>query len=233
MVSDSLFKADLEALRGRAYQALVTNQFMIQDVSLGEKIRFYPNTFNTFWDGVAEVLQRDRANNNRAQMYEYYDAYTPEEWIAIMERWASANITDFVSDINNDEIFSIKTSKGNENILDEFLTALNSQMTNALFKDSENRADLIIDFLQDKAQEFTDTFGMDGTELIYSILSGLKKEEAQRLGGPKPVTATAEVLEKNDEEVIDELDFLDDDIDEVFNLEELEEELDLDDLNLD
>lgn len=116
---------------------------------------------------------------------------------------------------------------------DEFLTALNSQMTNVLFKDSENRADLLIDFLENKLQEFTDTFGMDGTELINSILSGLKKEEEVRLGKPKTKSATAQVVEQTDEEVIDDLDFLDDDIDEVLNLKKLEKELDLDDLNLD
>ena len=80
MVSDSLFRENMSTLKDKAYQALAAKQFMIEDTSLGEEIRI-DGVFNKFWDAVEEVLQRDRANNNRAQMYEYYDSFTPEQWI--------------------------------------------------------------------------------------------------------------------------------------------------------
>jgi hypothetical protein len=153
------------------------------------------------------------------------------DWLASFETWLNAKTEEEQNEIREGTAGSSEESGTKSN--DEFLTALNSQMTNVLFKDSENRADLLIDFLEDKLQEFTDTFGMDGTELINSILSGLKKEEEVRLGKPKTKSAAAQVVEQTDEEIIDDLDFLDDDIDEVFNLEEIEEELDLDDFKLD
>jgi hypothetical protein len=219
MVSDSLFKADLEALYRKAYGPIV-------------QTAMYPRWgFKQYWEFVTKTLEEDRKRTQSDFYTEMYKEYTSQDWIKAFERWLNARTDEERENALRETGASNEESASEPN--DDFLTALNSKMNDAIFKESENRADLIIDFLQDKAQEFTDAFGMDGTELIYSILSGLKKEEAQRLGGPKPVTATAEVLEKTDEEVIDELDFLDDDIDEVFNLEELEEELDLDDLNLD
>ena len=146
MVSDSLFRENMSTLKDKAYQALAAKQFMIEDTSLGEEIRI-DGVFNTFWDAVEEVLQRDRANNNIAQMYEYYDSFTPEQWYAMIERWASANLFDFVSDIDNDEIFETNAIlKATENILDE----LKMQITDALFKDSQNRATLVLDFIERK-----------------------------------------------------------------------------------
>jgi hypothetical protein len=116
---------------------------------------------------------------------------------------------------------------------DEFLTALNSQMTNALFKDSENRADIVLDFLLEKGDDLMASFGVEATDLIFEIVGGLKQDEEQRLGKPKTKSAPVQEVEQTDEEAIDELDFLDDDIDKVFNLKEIEEELDLDDFKLD
>lgn len=229
MVSDSLFRENMSSLRDKAYFALMANEFMIEDVSLGEKIRINTNIFNIFWDAVTEVLQRDRANNNIAKMYEYYDSFTPDLWIEMIERWASANITDFIQDIDNDEIFSIKTSKENENILDE----LKMQITDALFKDSQNRASLVLDFFQKKNDELTASLGNEAAELLREIFDGLKKDESLRLEAPKTASTTPEASIKTDEELIDELDFLDDDISETLSLEDLEEELNLDDLKLD
>lgn len=229
MVSDSLFRENMSSLRDKAYFALMANEFMIEDVSLGEKIRINTNIFNVFWDAVTEVLQRDRANNNIAKMYEYYDSFTPDLWIEMIERWASANITDFIQDIDNDEIFSIKTPKENENILDE----LKMQITDALFKDSQNRASLVLDFVQKKNDELTASLGNEAAELLREIFDGLKKDESLRLEGPKTASPTPEASTKTDEELIDELDFLDDDISDTLSLEDLEEELNLDDLKLD
>ena len=229
MVSDSLFRENMSSLRDKAYFALMANEFMIEDVSLGEKIRINTNIFNVFWDAVTEVLQRDRANNNIAKMYEYYDSFTPDLWIEMIERWASANITDFIQDIDNDEIFSIKTPKENENILDE----LKMQITDALFKDSQNRASLVLDFVQKKNDELTASLGNEAAELLREIFDGLKKDESLRLEGPKIASPTPEASTKTDEELIDELDFLDDDISDTLSLEDLEEELNLDDLKLD
>ena len=229
MVSDSLFRENMSTLKDKAYQALAANQFMIEDTSLGEEIRI-EGVFNKFWDAVEEVLQRDRANNNIAQMYEYYDSYTPEQWYAMIERWASANLFDFVSDIDNDEIFETNAIlKATENILDE----LKMQITDALFKDSQNRATLVLDFTKEKGDEILASFGEEATDLIVEIISGLKKEELLRLEGPKTASPNPEALIKTDEELIDELDFLDDDISETLSLEDLEEELNLDDLKLD
>lgn len=229
MVSDSLFRENMSSLRDKAYFALMANEFMIEDVSLGEKIRINTNIFNVFWDAVTEVLQRDRANNNIAKMYEYYDSFTPDLWIEMIERWASANITDFIQDIDNDEIFSIKTPKENESILDE----LKMQITDALFKDSQNRASLVLDFVQKKNDELTASLGNEAAELLREIFDGLKKDESLRLEGPKTASPTPEASTKTDEELIDELDFLDDDISDTLSLEDLEEELNLDDLKLD
>lgn len=229
MVSDSLFRENMSSLRDKAYFALMANEFMIEDVSLGEKIRINTNIFNIFWDAVTEVLQRDRANNNIAKMYEAYDSLTPDSWIEMLERWASANITDFVRDIDDDLIFSIKTPKENESILDE----LKTQITDALFKDSQNRASLVLDFVQKKNDELTASLGNEAAELLREIFDGLKKDESLRLEGPKTASPTPEASVKTDEELIDELDFLDDDISETLSLEDLEEELNLDDLKLD
>ena len=229
MVSDSLFRENMSSLRDKAYFALMANEFMIEDVSLGEKIRINTNIFNVFWDAVTEVLQRDRANNNIAKMYEYYDSFTPDLWIEMIERWASANITDFIQDIDNDEIFSIKTPKENENILDE----LKMQITDALFKDSQNRASLVLDFFKKKNDELTASLGNEAAQLLREIFDGLKKDESLRLEGPKIASPTPEASTKTDEELIDELDFLDDDISDTLSLEDLEEELNLDDLKLD
>ena len=229
MVSDSLFRENMSTLKDKAYQALAAKQFMIEDTSLGEEIRI-DGVFNTFWDAVEEVLQRDRANNNIAQMYEYYDSYTPEQWYAMIERWASANLFDFVSDIDNDEIFETNAIlKATENILDE----LKMQITDALFKDSQNRASLVLDFVQNKNEELTASLGNEAAELLREIFDGLKKDELLRLEGPKTASPNPEASIKTDEELIDELDFLDDDLSGTLSLEDLEEELNLDDLKLD
>lgn len=219
MVSDSLFKADLEALKGKAYDAIV-------------RTAMYPRYgFRDYWVFVSFALEQDR-NRTQSDFYtDMYKEYTSQDWIKAFERWMNANGEEAKNQLLADMRGSNEESGTKSN--DEFLTALNSQMTNALFKDSENRADLLIDFLQDKLQEFTDTFGMDGTELINSILSGLKEEEEVRLGKPKTKSAPVQEVEQTDEEAINELDFLDDDIDKVFNLKEIEEELDLDDFKLD
>lgn len=226
MVSDSLFRENMSTLKDKAYQALAAKQFMIEDTSLGEEIRI-DGVFNKFWDAVEEVLQRDRANNNIAQMYEYYDSFTPDLWIGMIERWASANLFDFVSDIDNDEIFETNAIlKATENILDE----LKMQITDALFKDSQNRATLVLDFVQNKNEELTASLGNEAAELLREIFDGLKKDESLRLDGPKTASPTPEASIKTDEELIDELDFLDDDISETLSLEDLEEELNLEDL---
>lgn len=214
MVSDSLFKEQMRELRSEAYDAI-----MVSDTTIDYEL----DDFNLFFNIVADTLNNDRQDNgDDAGIYDYYNKFEPEDWRYVMKTWF-ANQTQ--SSVNEND----KEPQPNEGLL----TALQAQINDALLKDSQNRADIVLDFLQEKGDDLMASFGVEATDLIFEIVGGLKQDEAQRLGGPKPVTATAEVLEKTDEEVIDELDFLDDDIDEVFNLEELEEELDLDDLNLD
>jgi len=219
MVSESLFKADLEALYGVAYDAVVGTAM-------------YPRyAFKPYWEFVTETLEEDRKRTQSDFYTEMRKEYTRPDWIKSFETWLNAKTEEEKAQILQETAASNEESGTKPN--DELLTALQTQINDALLKDSQNRAELVLEFMKEKGDEILAAFGEEATDLIVEIVSGLKQDEAQRLGGPKPVTATAEVLEKTDEEVIDELDFLNDDIDEVFNLEELEEELDLDDLNLD
>jgi len=214
MVSDSLFKEQMRELRSEAYDAI-----MVSDTTIDYEL----DDFNLFFDVVANTLNNDRQDNgDDAGIYDYYNRFEAEDWRYVMKTWF-ANHTQ--SSVNEND----KEPQPNE----QLLTALQGQINDALLKDSQNRAEPVLDFMKEKGDEILALFGEEATDLIVEIISGLKKEEAARLGKPKPVSAPAQVIEKTDEEVIDELDFLDDDIDEVFNLEELEEELDLDDLNLD
>ena len=155
-------------------------------------------------------------------MYDYYNQFEPEDWRYIMKTWFANHTQSSVNE--NDE-----EPQPNE----QLLTALQAQLNDALLKDSQNRADIVLDFLQEQGDDLKASFGSEATDLIFEIIGGLKQDEEQRLGKPKTKSAAVQVVEQTDEEAIDELDFLDEDIDEVFNLEELEEELDLDDLNLD
>jgi len=214
MVSDSLFKEQMRELRSEAYDAI-----MVSDTTIDYEL----DDFNLFFDVVANTLNNDRQDNgDDAGIYDYYNRFEAQDWRYVMKTWF-ANHTQ--SSVNEND----KEPQPNE----QLLTALQGQINDALLKDSQNRAEPVLDFMKEKGDEILALFGEEATDLIVEIISGLKKEEAARLGKPKPVSAPAQVIEKTDEEVIDELDFLDDDIDEVFNLEELEEELDLDDLNLD
>ena len=79
-------------------------------------------------------------------------------------------------------------------------------------------------------EELTASLGNEAAELLREIFDGLKKDESLRLDGPKTASPTPEASIKTDEELIDELDFLDDDISETLSLEDLEEELNLEDL---
>ena len=90
----------------------------------------------------------------------------------MIERWASANLFDFVSDIDNDEIFETNAIlKATENILDE----LKMQITDALFKDSQNRATLVLDFVQNKNEELTASLGNEAAELVERDIRRPKK----------------------------------------------------------
>ena len=219
MVSDSLFKADLEALRGKAYDAVVSTA------------RYPRWGFRQYWKFLSEMLEQDR-NRTQSDFYtEMHKEYTRQEWIKAFETWLNAKTEEEKNEVLAETAGSSEQSAPKPN--ESLLTALQAQINDALLKDSQNRADIVLDFLQDQGDDLKASFGSEATDLIFEIVGGLKQDEEQRLGKPKTKSASVQVVEQTDEEVIDELDFLDEDIDEVFNLEELEEELDLDDLNLD
>jgi hypothetical protein len=213
MVSDSLFKEQMRELRSEAYDAI-----MVSDTTIDYEL----DDFNLFFDGVANSIDKVRESNLNADMYDKYNQFEPEDWRYLMKTWF-ANQTQSSVNENDEE------PQPNE----QLLTALQAQLNDALLKDSQNRADIVLDFLQEQGDDLKASFGSEATDLIFEIIGGLKQDEEQRLGKPKTKSAPVQVVEQTDEEAIDELDFLDEDIDEVFNLEELEEELDLDDLNLD
>ena len=213
MVSDSLFKEQMRELRSEAYDAI-----MVSDTTIDYEL----DDFNLFFDGVANSIDKVRESNLNADMYDKYNQFEPEDWRYIMKTWFANHTQSSVNE--NDE-----EPQPNE----QLLTALQAQLNDALLKDSQNRADIVLDFLQEQGDDLKASFGSEATDLIFEIIGGLKQEEEERLGKPKTKSAPVQVVEQTDEEAIDELDFLDEDIDEVFNLEELEEELDLDDLNLD
>lgn len=217
MVSDSLFKTNLAELEGKAYDLIV----MLAG--------YNAEAFVEYWKGFSETIENDRKQtmNIEGSSRFYLDRAkekTNQEWVDDFQTWYvnyESPAQESLEDMRRDRI--------NERMLSDFRKQINS----ALFKDSENRADIVLDFLQQKGDDVMASFGVEATDLIFEIVGGLKQEEAKRLGKPKSKSAPVQVLEQTDEEVIDDLGFLDDDIDEVFNLEELEEELDLDDLNLD
>jgi hypothetical protein len=213
MVSDSLFKEQMRELRSEAYDAI-----MVSDTTIDYEL----DDFNLFFYVVSDTINNDRQDNLGADMYDYYNQFEPEDWRYIMKTWFANHTQSSVNE--NDE-----EPQPNE----QLLTALQAQLNDALLKDSQNRADIVLDFLQEQGDDLKASFGSEATDLIFEIIGGLKQDEEQRLGKPKTKSAAVQVVEQTDEEAIDELDFLDEDIDEVFNLEELEEELDLDDLNLD
>lgn len=213
MVSDSLFKEQMRELRSEAYDAI-----MVSDTTIDYEL----DDFNLFFYVVSDTINNDRQDNLGADMYDYYNQFEPEDWRYIMKTWFANHTQSSVNE--NDE-----EPQPNE----QLLTALQAQLNDALLKDSQNRADIVLDFLQEQGDDLKASFGSEATDLIFEIIGGLKQDEEQRLGKPKTKSAAVQVVEQTDEEAIDELDFLDDDIDEVFSLEELEEELDLDDLNLD
>jgi hypothetical protein len=219
MVSDSLFKADLEALRGKAYDAVV-------------RTAMYPRYgFRAYWKFVSETLEKDRKRTQSDFYTEMYKEYTRIDWIKSFEKWLNAKTEEEKNEMSQETADSSEVIASIPN--ESLLTTLRAQINDALLKDSQNRADIVLDFLQEQGDDLKSSFGSEATNLIFEIVGGLKQDEEQRLGKPKTESAPVQVAEQTDEEVIDELDFLDDDIDEVLNLKKIEEELDLDDLKLD
>ena len=101
----------------------------------------------------------------------------------------------------------------------EFKANFQEQLLNAVTKDSGNRAQMVLDYFDNNLGPLVDEFGMDGTELVFDILTILSEKEKERLGE----TSTPEVEEKI---TLDDLSFLDDDGEEEFRLVDLEEDAD-------
>lgn len=101
----------------------------------------------------------------------------------------------------------------------EFKENFQEQLLNAVTQDSGNRAQMVLDYFDNNLGPLVDEFGMDGTELVFDILTILSEKEKERLGE----TSTPEVEEKI---TLDDLSFLDDDEEEEFRLVDLEEDAD-------
>jgi len=99
---------------------------------------------------------------------------------------------------------------------EQFKENFQEQLLNAVTQDSANRPQMVLDYFDNNLGPLVDEFGMDGTELIFEILTILSQQEKERLGE----TSTPE--EKLN---LDDLDFLDND-DEEFSLVDLEEDAD-------
>lgn len=125
-----------------------------------------------------------------------------------------------------------------------FVAYLNKMLTNAVIKDSGNRVQSFKKSVESNLSELTNfntavlsNFGEEAGALFLEILDGLDLQEQERLGkapkrAPKP-EKVAEKVTQEEEVSLDELDFLDQEIEDIISLEELEDELNLDDLNLD
>jgi len=101
----------------------------------------------------------------------------------------------------------------------EFKENFQEQLLNAVTQDSGNRAQMVLDYFDNNLGPLVDEFGMDGTELVFEILTILSEKEKERLGE----TSTPEVEEKI---TLDDLSFLDDGEEEEFRLVDLEEDAD-------
>ena len=101
----------------------------------------------------------------------------------------------------------------------EFKENFQEQLLNAVTQDSGNRAQMVLDYFDNNLGPLVDELGMDGTELVFDILTILSEKEKERLGE----TSTPEVEEKI---TLDDLSFLDDDEEEEFRLVDLEEDAD-------
>lgn len=201
---------------------------------------------------AAEALMRfttevkDAANNSWGdeKIQFYASVGSNSEWEAVFREFLKGG--DSATEIM-DEFFvyeqnagSTEKRKNNE----AFIVALRKGLTDALIKDSGNRVQA---FSKDIEAEFGDlknalieNLGDEGGNLFLEILQGLDKQEQARLGAAPKRKKKQEVVEEKAQEVLEEvevnldtLDFLDEDIEDVVNLEELEDELNLDDFNLD
>ena len=75
----------------------------------------------------------------------------------------------------------------------EFKENFQEQLLNAVTQDSGNRAQMVLDYFDNNLGPLVGEFGMDGTELVFEILTILSEKEKERLGE----TSTPEVRRKN------------------------------------
>jgi len=191
MISDSLFKEQMRELRSEAYDAI-----MVSDTSIDYELE----DFNLYFDGVADVINKDRQTGFSADMWNLFNQFEREDWRKSMEAWFEKHTQSWV------------WPKPNEQFKENF----QEQLLNAVTQDSANRPQMVLDYFDNNLGPLVDEFGMDGTELIFEILTILSQQEKERLGE----TSTPE--EKLN---LDDLDFLDSD-DEEFSLIDLEEDAD-------
>lgn len=187
----------------------------------------YAGDFQDFWRTIREQVF-DSETDSSLQAREYRDA-EGSFWVSQFEKWKK-----------NDIPASQDLPLGQEPAI-EFLQ---KQLTNAAILDSGNRIQSFKQSVTEGEMNYAtsileERFGEEAKNLFLEILEGLDEQEQSRIGAApkrkkKEKVVEAKAVEVVEEEVdLDNLDFLDEDIEDVVNLEELEDELNLDDLNLD
>lgn len=174
----------------------------------------------------------------------YASVPSPKEWVEVFKEFLRGGMaaTEIMDEFFVYEENAGRAEKRKNN--EAFIVALRKGLTDALIKDSGNRVQV---FSKEIEAEFGDlknalieNLGDEGGNLFLEILQGLDEQEQARLGAAPKRKKKQEVVEEKAQEILEEvevnletLDFLDEDIEDVVNLEELEDELNLDDFNLD
>ena len=201
---------------------------------------------------------KDAANNSwEDEKIQFYTSVgSNSEWEAVFREFLKGG--DSATEIM-DEFFVYEENAGSkeksknqigfrDSIANQpFVAYLSAMLTNAVIQDSGNRVQFFKKSVEPKHSELADlntavlaNFGEEAGTLFLEILEGLDKQEQARLGAVPKRKKKQEVVEEKAQKVLEEvevnldtLDFLDEDIEDVVNLEELEDELNLDDFNLD
>ena len=227
MISDSLLKADLGELSGKAYEAAPPQ---------------WPyDIWVQFWEWVTERIEKDRETGSDAVL-DAFKSLSEEQWRAAMLRMYD----EYGNKISNEVQIEVMPDETKEQPqwLDMFTTYA--------MKDSGNRVQTLINQIEINMdapirEYFKEQFGEEAGILLTEIMEGLNEQEQERLAtGPKRKVKKPEMSvetiqieepslpeAENEDDLLASLDFLDADIDEMLSLEELEDELNLDDLNLD
>lgn len=244
-ITATLFRANLDAISADRIMP-------IGGATQEESNQVVRNDLNNFGKEVKQILERQDEDTLSFLFatpdYRWFDAFKIylssgiDAKQALEEEFGDAVfINESLEDLTQEKNQSgFGDSFGNH----PFVAYLNKMLTNAVIKDSGNRVQSFKKSVESNLSELTDlntailsNFGEEAGTLFLEILDGLDLQEQERLGkaskrAPK-AEKVAEKVAQEEEVSLDELDFLDQEIEDVISLEELEDELNLDDLNLD